>query len=136
MNREERVERLTAFAKSRTDAALERVRQGVADMNARGEAITFRGVHRSSGVSLDFLYRNPEAKALVSASRLSLPSTPSERDEHPTAGTVERALAGRLRALEARHRSEVAELRSQLEIARGEVVALRRALRETGHDRR
>ncbi len=118
---------LKVAARARTDAALGKVTEEVRCMRKEGIAVTFRAVHRRSGVSLDFLYSNAEARRLIEHAR----QTVSPRTTAPARareGTVEQVLATRLRAQETKHRVELAALQAELMALRGEVIQLRKQL--------
>ncbi|WP_223167922.1 DUF6262 family protein [Nonomuraea sp. SYSU D8015] len=54
-----------------TAATTQRAGQGLRDMIRRGDRITFRALAQSTGVSLDFLYRNARSAAALSSSATS-----------------------------------------------------------------
>jgi len=95
------------------------------------EPITFRGLARTAGVSLDFLYRCAPIRQRVEHLRAQEQTTPP-----PTATTthedipssVVRTLTAQLSTLKQRHREEVHQLKQALEAAHGEILELRRSL--------
>jgi hypothetical protein len=98
-------------------------------MIRRNEAITFRGLAQTAGVSLDFLYRHAPIRQRVEHLR-----TRQQNTSTPAAPTVDapssvvRTLTAQLAALKQQHRDEVRQLRQALETAHGEILDLRRRL--------
>lgn len=127
-------ENLRAAAQRKRSEATDRAEAALAELVPSGQPITFRGVARAAGVSVDFLYRSTLRSRIEELRAARQPA----RTE-PTANTpdgespVARALAAQLRELKRRHRDELADLRRALAIAHGENLALRRRLgRATG----
>ena len=85
---------LAAATQRRTEDAKKRTRQAVKRLRTRGVAATFRAVAIEAKVSRDFLYRNPDMRALVVGSRATTTSTGANTASrrlqyHPTdAGAV------------------------------------------------
>lgn len=100
-------------------------------MVRRGQTISFRGLSRAAGVSVDFLYRSP-LRSRIEEPRAAQQATPPGREPDPAEGASDsqrvRALSAQLRELSRRHREQVAELRHQLAAAQGENLELRRQL--------
>ncbi|MGP4030086.1 DUF6262 family protein [Actinomadura sp. 3N407] len=67
---------LRAAAAAKSAAAKARAEQGLRDMVRRGDPITFRGLAKTAGVSLDFLYRNTEIRHRVEQLRDQQRGTP------------------------------------------------------------
>jgi uncharacterized protein DUF6262 len=125
---------LKAAAARRHQAAAQRAEAGLDKLIRSGEQVTFRGLARASGVSLEFLYSHPPIRSRIEHLRArQQTAAPASR---PAAGTGEpgpassviRTLSAELTALKARHRAEVARLRQELEAAHGENLLLRRRL--------
>jgi hypothetical protein len=120
---------LRQAAARKSAAAQTRAEQGLRDMIRRNEAITFRGLAQTAGVSLDFLYRHAPIRQRVEHLRTQQQNTPT-----PAAPTVDapssvvRTLTAQLAALKQQHRDEVRQLRQALETAHGEILDLRRRL--------
>ena len=118
---------LRQAAARKSAAAQTRAEQGLRDMIRRNEAITFRGLAQTAGVSLDFLYRHTPIRQRVEHLRAQQQNTPT-----PAASTVDapssvvRTLTAQLAALKQQHRDEVHYLRQALETAHGEILDLRR----------
>jgi Family of unknown function (DUF6262) len=94
-----------------------------------GEAITFRGVARTAGCSLDFLYDNPELRRRIEHLRAQQQTKPAPQ---PTAAmnadsNAIRALTTQLAGLRRQRREEINELRAALAAAHGENLQLRRS---------
>lgn len=107
----------------------------------RKAPVTFRAVAAEAGVSAGYLHRHPdlaprirELRDAVGSGRGGLSVAPAPGD----GGGIESALREHVRRLQADHAREVrdlrqdnARLRSELEAALGEVVALRRGQHQT-----
>ncbi|MGZ6637969.1 MAG: hypothetical protein ACXVII_34480 [Solirubrobacteraceae bacterium] len=107
-------------------------------MNA-GEPITFRGLAKRAGVSIDFLYRSP-LRARVEQIRAEQQHTAPARaqpdpklSEPASQSNVVRALTAQISELKRRHRAETEQLQAALAAAHGENLELRRQL---GHRHR
>jgi hypothetical protein len=116
--------RKSAATKSRAD-------QGLCELIRAGQPITFRGLAQTAGVSLDFLYRNPQIRTRVEQlrsqqQRTRPPAPPEHIADHPS--SVIRTLTTQLAELRRRHRDEVNTLKRALETAHGENLELRRRL--------
>jgi hypothetical protein len=116
--------RKSAAAKSRAD-------QGLCELIRAGQPITFRGLAQTAGVSLDFLYRNPQIRTRVEQlrsqqQRTRPPAPPEHIADHPSSAI--RTLTTQLAELRRRHRDEVNTLKRALETAHGENLELRRRL--------
>lgn len=124
---------LRAAAKRKRAAATERAEAGLAELVRAGHPITFRGLARTAGVSVDFLYRSP-IRARIEELRAPRQPAPVEplTDSGGQSPTTQ-ALAAQLREFRRRHRDEIADLRRALAVAQGENLELRRRL---GHSAR
>ncbi|HZS20075.1 MAG TPA: DUF6262 family protein [Mycobacterium sp.] len=116
--------RKSAVAKTRAD-------QGLCELIRTGQPITFRGLAQTAGVSLDFLYRNPQIRARVEQlrsqqQRTRPPAPPEHIEDHPS--SVIRTLTTQLAEIRRRHRDEINTLKQALETAHGENLELRRRL--------
>jgi len=141
------LENLKAAAAARTAATAARADAGLREMLRTGQPITFRGLARHAGVSLDFLYSSTTLRQRIQQlrdqQRTQLSSAASRHDAtgDATAGTagpetassVVATLTAQLTDLKRRHREETARLRRELEAAHGENLILRRRL-TAGHD--
>ena len=129
-------ENLRAAAQRKHQAALERAETGLKAMATSGEQVTFRGLAKRAGVSIDFLYRSP-LRARVEQLRAAQQNTrPSARapapDQPPSQSSVVRALTVQLTELKRVHRTEIARLEGALAAAQGENLQLRRRLARHG----
>jgi hypothetical protein len=117
-------------AAARKSAATEtRAEQGLREMIRRNEPITFRGLARTAGVSLDFLYRHVPIRQRVEHLRTQQQNTPTPAAStihQNTPSSVVRTLTAQLAALKQQHRHEIHQLQQALETARGEILELRR----------
>jgi hypothetical protein len=112
-------------------AANARAEQGLQEMIRDGQPITFRGLARTAGVSLDFLYRTPQIRHRVEQLRTqqqTSPPAPIERADPDQPSSVVRTLTAQLAELKRRHRDETHKLKQALETAHGENLELRRRL--------
>ncbi len=125
---------LKAAAARRHQAAVTRAEAGLQKLARSGQQITFRGVARAAGVSLEFLYNHPQLRSRIEHLRAQQQTTaPSARpaaDPGPAsqASSVIRTLTAELTASKARHRAEVEQLHQALAAAHGENLLLRRRL--------
>lgn len=119
---------LAAATQQRTEDAKKRTRQALKRLRTRGVAVTFRAVATEAGVSRDFLYRNPDMRALVVDSRATttLMPAPTPRADD---SNITRLLRDRYTAELARRAAEVADLSRRLEAAHTEIHRLKRELR-------
>jgi hypothetical protein len=119
---------LAEATRRRSEDAKKRTRRALKRLRTNGVAVTFRTVAAEAGVSRDFLYRNPDMRALVvdaRATTTSMPAlAPSTRDSNIT-----RLMRDRHTAELARRTAEVADLSRRLEAAHTEIHRLKRELR-------
>jgi hypothetical protein len=125
-------ENLRAAAQRKHEAATQRAETALDALIAGGEPITFRGLAKTAGVSIDFLYRSP-LRARVEQLRAEQQHTPPaprepEPDRPPSPSNVVRALTAQLAELKRHHRAEIARLEAALAAAQGENLELRRRL--------
>ena len=79
---------LRAAAQRKSQATIKRAETALRTMIKNGEPITFRGVARTAGCSIDFLYGNPELRRRIEHLRSQQQSKPApapSRVEAPTA---------------------------------------------------
>jgi Family of unknown function (DUF6262) len=123
---------LRAAAQRKREAATQRAETALDALSASGEAITFRGLSRAAGVSIDFLYRSPLRARVeqLRADQQHTPPAPRETDarEPLPQSNVVRALTTQLTELKRHHRAEIARLETALAAAQGENLELRRRL--------
>jgi hypothetical protein len=136
------LENLKSAAAARTAATATRADAGLREMLRTGQPITFRGLARHAGVSLDFLYSSTALRQRIQQlrdqQRTQPGSTPSRGENTGVASpetttSVVATLTAQLTDLKRRHREETARLRRELEAAHGENLLLRRRL-AAGHD--
>jgi hypothetical protein len=125
-------ENLRAAAQRKHHAATQRAETALEGLIAGGEPITLRGLAKTAGVSIDFLYRSP-LRARVEQLRARQQRTPPvraepEADQPPSQSNVVRALTAQLAELKRHHRGEIARLEAALAAAQGENLELRRRL--------
>jgi Family of unknown function (DUF6262) len=120
---------LRRAAAAKSAAALARAEDGLDQMLRRGDPVTFRGLARTAGVSLDFLYSAPAIRSRVEELRARQQATPPAPEPDPAQpSSVIRTLTVQLAELKRRHHDEVSALRKALEAAHGENLELRRRL--------
>ena len=138
------LENLKAAAAARTAGTAARADAGLREMLRTGQPITFRGLARHAGVSLDFLYSSTALRQRIQQLRDQQRTQPSSTaSPHHTTGdaaagpettsSVVATLTAQLTDLKHRHREEITRLRRELETAHGENLVLRRRL-TAGHD--
>lgn len=126
-------ENLRRAAADKSAAAKKRAENGIRQMVQDGQAITFRGVAKTAGVSLDFLYSTTEIRARIEHLRgqqrtTAPPRTAPAGHDPGQPSSVVRTLTWQLTDLKRRHREEIEQLRGALEAAHGENLQLRRRL--------
>jgi hypothetical protein len=122
---------LRQAAARKSAAAQARAEQALREMVRGNQTITFRGLAKTAGVSLDFLYRCAAIRQRVEHLRAQQQNTPppaAATTGQDTASSVVRTLTAQLGTLKQRHRDEVHQLKQALEAAQGEVLELRRRL--------
>ena len=121
---------LRQAAARKSAAAQTRAESALREMTRRQQAITFRGLAHTAGVSLDFLYRHPDLRRRVEHLRAQQDHakrpTPVAAPDEPT--NVVRALTAQISELKRQHRAEVDVLNQALQAAHGENLTLRRQL--------
>ena len=136
------LENLKAAASARTAATTARADAGLREMLRTGQPVTFRGLARHAGVSLDFLYSSTTLRQRIQQLRdqqrtqpgsTASPGETAGAASPQTASSVVATLTAQLTDLKSRHREETARLRRELEAAHGENLLLRRRL-APGHD--
>jgi hypothetical protein len=125
---------LRAAAQRKRQAATQRAETALDALIKTGEPITFRGLAKTAGVSIDFLYRSP-LRARVEQLRADQQRTPRRATERPpeadpaaSQSNVVRTLTAQLADLKRHHRAEIARLEAALAAAQGENLGLRREL--------
>jgi hypothetical protein len=121
---------LRAAARRKSENATRRADQAIRQLIKDGQPITFRGVARTAGCSIDFVYSNPDIRARIEHVRAQQQGSPPNRatrdDPHLRDSSIVRTLTAQLAELKARHHREVTELRAALAAAQGEILTLRR----------
>jgi len=135
MTDDPRIEVLRRSALAKHDAATSRAEAGLRKLIKVNAEINFRTVATAGGVSTDFLYRNAELRSRIEHLRSRQCVIP-----HSASNTLE-AVAGAdtnvvatLTAKLRQARSETADLKAQLAVAHGQLLALRRQLPGTAID--
>lgn len=122
---------LRAAAQRKRDAATQRAEAALQAMIDNRDPITFRGLAKTAGVSIDFLYRSP-LRARIEQLRADQQRTPRRRESEPEAdpptsqSNIVRTLTAQLTDLKRHHRAEITRLETALAAAQGENLQLRR----------
>jgi hypothetical protein len=110
----------------RADAGIRRLLKELADIN-------FRSVARAAGVSLEFLYSQPELRTRIeNLRRQQNPATPVRGAESSGDGSVIQTLAEPLRRERSTNREYVKELEQRLAATHEETLRPRRQAAEHG----
>jgi hypothetical protein len=125
-------ENLQVAAQRKRDAAIQRATIGLQALERSGDPVTFRGLAKTAGVSVDFLYRCQLRDRIeqLRAQRQSTPPSPRQIEiaQAPSQSNVVRTLAAQLSQLKQQHRAEVTRLEAALAAAQGENLELRRRI--------
>ena len=122
-----RAKALRSAAAARSVAAEQRARHAIAELDRRGQPITFLAVANEAGVSARYLYTHPQLRATIQQLR-DEQSTPSRRGPPRLPRANDESIRSRLRgALEENKqlRAENAQLRDELALAHGEIRELK-----------
>ena len=114
----------------RAAAHRKRAEAALAQLVDRRQRVTFCGLAKAAGVSIDFLYRSP-LRPRIEQLRATAPvaaATPSDERATSSDSQVVHTLAAQLRELRRRHHDAIIELRNALAVAHGENLKLRRQL--------
>ena len=120
-----RVGNLTRAAQAKRHAAIIRAEAGLRTLIKSNAPVNFRSVAKAGGVSLDFLYRNDELRRRIEQLRAQQNPAPTrvQTTVPAEANSVVASLTARLREAHV----ENLDLRAQLAVAHGALLALRRA---------
>lgn len=127
MSDDPRAETLRQAAAAKRAAAVARAEKGLRKLIKDNAQINFRAVAQTAGVSVDFLYRHRELRDRIEHLRSrqqAKPPSPSAR--HDQTGDTNTSVVSALTAKLRQARGEVADLKTQLAVAHGELLALRR----------
>ena len=124
---EQRAKALRAAAAAKQQAAVARAEAGLRTMVKDGHPIDFRGLARAAGVSVNFLYNNPDLRHRVEQLRAQQDHADRPEPAPDSHNAVIRTLTAKLTAERRRRLDEVALLREQLAAAHRELLLLRRA---------
>ena len=127
---------LRSAAQRKHAAAIARATNALDALERDGMPVTFRGLAKTAGVSVDFLYRSPLRTRIekLRTERDSAPPKPHSIavEEAATQSNVVRALTAKIAELKQRHRAETEQLQAALAAAHGENLNLRRQLGRQG----
>ena len=103
----DRVDRLREAAQARHDGTLRRATNALQRMARRGDAVTFRQVAETAGVSRSWLYRQPQLREEITRLRDTTAGRPG------TLPSNERATTDSLRQQLRTYRDEISRLRTE-----------------------
>lgn len=114
-------------ARAKRDAATARAEKGIRALIKSGEAIDFRSVARTSGVSINFLYTHKSVRARIESLRAQQREATRPAPEPPEGDTaIVRVLTAKLKDERRRHREEITALRTELAATHGALLQHRR----------
>jgi hypothetical protein len=126
----DRVERLREAAQARHDTTLRRATNALQRLERHGEAVTFRRVAETAGVSRSWLYRQPQLREEITRLRDTTAGRPG------TLPSAERATTDSLRQQVRAYRDEITRLRTENQELRDQLArhlgAARAAAATTG----
>ncbi|MGW2370190.1 hypothetical protein ACWCZ5_32100 [Streptomyces sp. NPDC001667] len=106
--------------------------QVLADATRQRRERAIAAIAADAGVSTDFIYKHPAIRPKVEDLRRSragtVPSTARPADADAAESTLIRRLTQQLAQARKQHQEQIAELRTALETAHGELLVLRRQL--------
>jgi hypothetical protein len=112
---------LRKAARRKSQATSQRTDLAIREMIKRDERITFRGVARTAGCSIDFVYGNPDIRARIEHLRAQQQGSPTDRavreDARLSDSSIVRTLTAQLTELKRRHHRELTDLRAALAAA-------------------
>lgn len=131
--RARRAETLRKAAADKHDQAVSRAEAGIRKLLKDREPINFRSAARAAGVSLDFLYSQPQLRNRIETLRRQQnPATPARPADASGDGSVIHTLTESLRRERSANRERVKDLEQRLAAAHGEILRLRRQAAEHG----
>lgn len=131
LDRDDRVERLRAARRERSDEALAESQRAITTLQARGLPVTWEAVADAAGVSTSYLRKNATLSQRIRDLR---PEAPAARlpTTQATSDSAVRNLRTKVQVMSERLRrqeDELDSLRSENAVLRGEVADLRRTTR-------
>ncbi|MFD7846801.1 DUF6262 family protein [Nocardia sp. NPDC059764] len=131
--RQRRIDTLKAAARQKSERKVRAAEDALRQLIKRGEPVTFQAVQRAAGVSQNFLYSNADLRARIEYQRrMHRPAAQPHPTGSDTGDNIVMVLTAQIAQLKRQHRHQVTELRSALEQAHGENLALRRELDRRG----
>jgi hypothetical protein len=121
----DRVDRLREAAQARHHATLRRATSALQRLERRGEAVTFRRVAETAGVSRSWLYRQSQLRDEINRLRDASAGRPG------TLPSAERATADSLRQQLRTYRDEISRLRTENQELRDQLARHLGAARAT-----
>lgn len=122
----QRSQALRNSAAARSIAAEQRARHAIAELDRRGQPVTFLAVAAEASVSARYLYAHPQLRATIEQIRDEQHRAPSRAPRHPRAN--DESIRARLRGALEEHkqlRAENARLRDELALAHGHIRELK-----------
>lgn len=124
---------LARAARQRRERAESAVEKALKEARKTRTPVSMASIAKAASVSTDFIYRHPVLRPQVEALRRARRNGAPDGDTHhpdaeAAASTLVRRLTQQLATERRKHREEVTQLRTALETAHGELLALRRQL--------
>jgi hypothetical protein len=124
-----RADALRRAAKAKRQAATRRAENAIRHLIKERQEINFRAVARAGGVSLDFLYANPELRGRIETLRAQQTAQPRPSIAPADSdGSIVHILTTKLRDERTARSEAVRDLERRLAAAHGEILRLRRVL--------
>jgi hypothetical protein len=133
--RQRRTDALTSAAKRKSELKIKAAETAIRSLIKSGEPITFQAVQRRAGVSHSFLYSNPALRERIERLRRQQAGAQAPKNQSTTAdreNNIVIALTAEIAKVKRLHHDQTQALRSALEQAHGENLALRRELAHLG----
>ena len=122
---QDRIATLRQAAAAKREAATARAEAGIRKLAKTGQPVTFRAVAAAGGVSVDFLYRHPDLRHRTERLRGQQPAPAGQAPPRQADGHASTSVVATLTAKLTELRRELAETKTQLAAAHGELLALR-----------
>lgn len=127
---------LRQAARNKREAATARAEGAIRQLVKNQDGINFRSVARTGGVSLDFLYANPDLRRRIETLRAQqttrTPTTADKPVAEDAPGNIVHVLTVKIRDERTARHAAVKDLEEQLATTHGELLRLRRVLQQHG----
>ena len=119
MTHKRNVEGLRQSAQKRHQAALQRLEEGIRQLNREGRPINFKTVSEAAGLSTAWLYQHPDVKERIEYLREESNPRPKPPPKTRASDASKDAIIATLRERIKRLEEENRELKKQIEVAYG-----------------